>query len=265
MLLRTGKIPTVKRNLIDRTRSEIDREYRKLKKDDREYHRNISDYKKIGWVSDGFYIADGYWSLIHGGAAWFEASENSRVVNLGGARISGKLSDWVPKKRIIETYKSDFDINRRNDPEMKVNDMDAIWKMWLVSLTNNYPGRTPTFTLERQTARTTLQGRALVDGNTHRSFMLTADFGDAPKKLARYDNPPIDFEKFKQIYPALLDVYVSPNQNTVIVMTDKEFIGIDVESNREISRIQHNLTFNKVIMVEWATGEHVAKWIKTLE
>jgi len=257
-------IPVVKRQLIAKTTSEINREYRKLPKGEREYHRNITDYEKIGWVANGFYIADGYWSQIHGGAAWFEAREYSRLVNIDKGKLSGNLDNWISKKQIIEKYQADFDSERRNSPDAKFNDMDWTWNRWLTAIGGDDTDRIPTFMIERQNARTTLIGRVLVDGNMHRSFMLSADFGDAPKKLVRYDNPPIDFEKLKKFYPTLIDIYVSPDQSTVIALTDKEFIALDVFSKREVSRIEHNVIFNKVVMVEWATGEYVEKWIRAL-
>ncbi len=254
------KIDYVRNQLRKKTKSEIDREYRRLPKDEREFHRNISDYEKIGWVSDGYYVADGYWSLIHGGAAWFEAREESRLVNLGKQKLSGELDKWFSKKKILDQYQSTFDTTRRNESEAKSNDMDAIWQRWSVLIGGEDSERIPTFTLERQSAQTRMIGRVLVDGNIHRSFLLEEDFGRAPRALARYDNPEIDFNKAKALFVGLIDIFISPNHETVVLLTEKELIGIDVETGSEIYREEHELKFNKVVMVEWAIGQHVAKW-----
>lgn len=254
------KIATVKNTLINRTKGKIDAEYNTLPRDEREYDRNISDYEKIGWVSGGYYIADGYWSLIHGGAAWFEANENSRLVNIANGRLSGRLSHWYSKKEIIDRYADDFNLNHRNSPDAKYNHMESIWQQWKESISGRDKDRIPTFTLARSKGRTSLIGRALVDGNTHRSFLLEVYFGPAPRKLARYDNPDFDFDKLSEAYPNLIDVFISPTQDTAFLLTDTEMIAIDIPSANELYRTLLKVKFNKVIMVEWATGRHVDQW-----
>jgi hypothetical protein len=254
------RIGPARKAVIGRTKAQIDREYRRLPRDEREYHRNISDYEKIGWISDGYYIADGYWSLIHGGAAWFEAREESRLVHLGKQKLSGELHKWYSKKTILDQYKSTFDTTRRNGPDAKYNNMDATWERWSVLIGGKSGDRIPTFTIERHEGQTRLIGRVLVDGNTHRSFLLEEDFGLAPKPLARYDNPVFDFSRAKAIFGDLIDVFVSPGQETVFFLTAAELIGFDVASGDELLRTRHGLKFNKVVMVEWADSRQAEKW-----
>jgi hypothetical protein len=259
-----SKVEEARNEKVRRTKAEIDREYRKLKPSEREYHRNITDYEKIGWVSDGYFIKDGFWSLVHGGAAWFEASEHSELVNLGPRKLSGNLSSWFDYKKIVTTYSTEFDSNRRYGEDAKYNDMDSLWSRWKESFSGNDPDRIPTFTLERHEAKTRMIGRALVDGNTHRSFLGTADFGIAPPELARYDNPDLDFAAAKSIFPDLIDIFISPSQDTAFFLTAMEMIAIDTASGKELFRENHELKFNKVVMVEWAVGEHVGRWRKEL-
>lgn len=259
-----SQIDSVRDRLLRKTKAKIDREYRRLPRDDREYHRNISDYEKIGWIADGYYIADGYWSVIHGGAAWFEAREESRLVNLGKRKLSGELSKWYSKTKILDQYKATFDATRRTGPDGKYNDMDATWERWSRLIGGGDPDRIPTFTLERHQAQTKVVGRVLVDGNTHRSFLLEEDFGPAPRALARYDNPEIDFPGAQALFTDLIDIFVSPYHETVVFLTKKELIGFDVPSVAEIYRAPHDLRFNKIVMVEWATGDHASKWTRYL-
>lgn len=261
---RTENILAVQKSLVSKTKHEIDKEYKNLSFDEREYHRNITDYEKISWVSDGYYIVDGYWSRISGGAAWFQADEKSRLVNLANQRLSGRLFNWVSKKNVIEKYKEDYDANRRSDPSERYNDHDGIWARREDALKNENPEMMPTFTIQRNNGRSILLGRTLVAGNAHRSFLESVELGDAPQRLVKYDNPNIDFEKIKALYPDLIDVFVSPNQNMVILLTKDEFVLIDAFAKKEKSRIKHSTLFNKVVMVEWSTGDYVDKWRRAL-
>jgi len=257
---RPSSILSSKQNLIRKTKTQINREYRNTPKSELEYHRNITDYEKLGWIGDGYYVADGYWSLVHGGAAWFEAWEHSQIVNFGGARISEDLNKWFSKKVIIDRFSEVFDRTHRSGPDAKTNDMDHWWNQWKKSLSGEYGDRVPTFTLERHAARTKLVGRVLVDGNTHRSFLTSADFGPAPASLVRYDNPVVDFASASALFPDLIDLFVSPNQDTVYFLTNNEVVALDVAHGRELYRQKHHLLFNKVVMVEWAVGRYVDQW-----
>ncbi|MGI8543113.1 MAG: hypothetical protein ACR2MD_06485 [Aridibacter sp.] len=253
------QISQAKKAIIKKTKRKIDSEYKKLNSEDREYHRNITDYEKISFISDGFYITDGFWSQIRGGASWFDAHTKFEVVSLCKRNISNRLKDYYSEKDIVKSFQKTFGKTRSGSDDAKYNDMDSFWQSWKDRLEGKYD-IIPTFTLERHLAETHLTGLVLIDGNNYRSFHAESDFGKAPKALISYDNPKIDFDKFKQIYPKLLDVFVSPNQNTVFVLTDKKIIGIDVETKKEIYSQDHNLEFNKVIMVEWAVNDYVEEW-----
>ena len=244
-----SKISQSKKAVIKETKNKIDTEHQKLKLEDREYHRNITDYRKISFVSDGFYTIEGYYSLIHGGAAWFEGRDKIGIVSVSKEKISPKLKDYFTKTEIERGFKD-------------IKEEFGEYR-WTFSERIGY-FKNSTFNFVRHKAKTHLLGLITIDGNAHRSFYAKADFGQAPKKFISYDNPNIDFEKFTKIYPTTIDVFVSPNQNTVFVLTDKKIIGIDVISKKEIYSQVHNLKFNKVIMVEWALNDFVKKWEKEL-
>ena len=242
-----SKIPQVRKSVIKKTKKEIDDEYKKIKVEDREYHRNITDYRKISFISDGFYTTNGFYSLIHGGAAWFEGREKAEVVSLTKDTMSPKLNDHFSKSEIHRGFRKE----RKEWGEYWENEKPEYFE-------------NSTFNFARHNGQTHILGLVTVDGNAHRSFYLNADFGRAPKEFIGYQNPHIDFDKFKEIYPTAIDVFVSPNQNTVFVLTKSEIIGIDVKTKREVYRESHKLKFNKVIMVEWATSGFVKKWEREL-
>ncbi len=259
---RISNVAAASRNTYDRTKSEIDLRFRRAK--EKEWEQNITDYQKIGYVGNGFYVRDGFWSQITGGASFFNAVELSEIVSLTNVRVSENLDSWYSRKHIVEVFRSAFNKNHRNGKDAKYNDEDALWTEWKERLQGRFD-ETPTFTLERMKGQTHLIGRLLVPGNAERSFMATADFGNAPKKLITYDNPSLDFGALKQLYPGLIDYFVSPNQNTVFLLTDKELIGIDVESRSEIFRETHAIEFNKVVMVDWSVGGYVGRWARVLK
>lgn len=255
-----SRVEEARNEKVRRTKAEIDREYRKLEPSEREYHRNITDYEKIGWVSDGYFIKDGFWSLVHGGAAWFAARERSHIVRLSRSEISGRLSNWYPTTEIIGRFSQYGETDPQKCTKSKSISDTCLWNQWKRSLSRNYPGEEPTFTVERHSAQTRLIGLILADGNIHRSYLGKSDFGPAPERLAKYDNPEIDFAVAKSIFPDLIDIFVSPSQDTAFFLTAMEMIAIDTASGKELFRENHELKFNKVVMVEWAVGEHVGRW-----
>lgn len=207
--------------------------------------QDVTDYEKISFISEGFYVVAGFRSKITGGAAWFEAQTKNFVVSLSSdKKVTSNLRDLYTPKQIEDAF---GDRTVRRWYGRRVNVVEA-----------------STFTLSRLKGRTHVLGMIETDGNAHRSFYQPFGMGTALNKLVSYDNPPLDFDKFKSIYPTIIDLFVSPNQNTIIILTKEEFIGLDVRSQKEIFRMKHNLLFNKVVMVEWATNSYVGKWQKEL-
>lgn len=254
---RISNVADATRTTYNHTKTEINLGFRREK--EKEWQQNLTDYQKIGYVGAGYYVRDGYWSRITGGASFFEAEERSKIVLLSTEPVSDNLNRWYPRKHILEVFKSVFEKDYRNGQDAKYNDQDAFWTLWKERLEGRFDAL-PTFTLERLEGKTHLIGRLLVPGNAYRSFMATADFGEAPKKLTTYDNPSLNFDALKELYPGLVDYFVSPNQNTVFFLTNKELIGIDVASRSEVFRKTHDVEFDKVVMVDWSVGKHVGEW-----
>lgn len=206
--------------------------------------QDITDYEKISFISEGFYVVEGFRSKITGGAAWFTAHTKNFFVPLLDGKTTSYLKDLYPPEQIETAF------GRRKQRRWSGSEDDIV--------------DTATFTLERSKGRTHVLGMIQTDGNAHRSFHQPLDMGFALNKLVSYDNPPFEFDKFKSIYPTIIDLFVSPNQNTIIILTKEEIIGLDVRSQQEIFKMKHNLLFNKVVMVEWTTNSYVGKWQKEL-
>ncbi|MEM9005403.1 MAG: hypothetical protein AAGE59_18000 [Cyanobacteria bacterium P01_F01_bin.86] len=210
--------------------------------------QNVTDYEKVSFITDGFYVTEGFWSQTTGGAAWFQAYEKSSVVALSNREIPTHLRELYSPEQIASGFQP-------------VRDMfgDRRWLGEVIDYVNN-----SLYTLARVRGNTHVLGLIEVDGNAHRRFHASANMGIAPESIIAYDNPPLDFDQFQNLYPAMIDLFVSPNENTVFVLTDEAIVGIDVFSKQEIFRENHNLSFNKVVMVEWATGRFVTRWQQEL-
>lgn len=230
------EIQTVRTRKASEIKNTIDSEFEKLGVES----QDVTDYEKISFISGGFYVVEGFRSKITGGAAWFTAQTKNFLVPLLDGKITSYLKDLYTPKQIETAF------GRRKQERWSGGEDDVV--------------DTATFTLARLKGRTHILGMIEADGNAHRSFHHPFDIGFAINKLVSYDNPPLDFDKFKSIYPTIIDLFVSPNQNTIIILTKEEIVGLDVRSQKEIFKMKHNLLFNKVVMVEWATNSYVSKW-----
>ena len=272
-----AEIPIVQTRVRAQIKSEIDRDFRRSK--DKEFQQNITDYEKLSFVGDGFYMKTGFWSQITGGAAFFDAYDKAKTVFLTTQKFSIRLQDYYSKAEIIKYYRQNlvdaysFD-NKLTDDEKagRVEDLQTkldgkpVWGWGTPAAEKTSDGvSVPSFRLSRVAGKTVIEGFFMMEGNSHRSFHETFNLSAARKPLVNYDNPSVDFAAFKAIYPQMVDVFVSPNQNTIIVLTDAEIIGIDVATQKEIFKQAHNLKFNKVIMIDWATGNFVGKWANELK
>lgn len=234
------EIQLVREDKANEIKAVIDSEFEKLGVDS----QDITDEEKISFISEGFYIVKGFRSKIHGGASWFTARTKNFLVALTDKKITSYLKDLYEPHQIEKAFGGS---KHRRWAGKEVSVVDA-----------------STFDLSRLNGRTHILGMIETDGNAHRIFHKAFDMGFAFNKLVVYDNPKLDFDKFKSIYPNLIDVFISPNQNTIIILTKEEVIGLDVRTEKEIFNLKHDLLFNKVVMVEWATGDFVSKWQQEL-
>lgn len=205
--------------------------------------QDVTDYEKISFISDGFYIIEGFRSRITGGAAWFTARTSNFLVPLSNTTLTSYLRDLYTSDEIVSAFGSP----KHQGWHTPVDVVEV-----------------STFTLARLEGQTRILGMIETDGNAHRSFHQSFVMRLASERLVRYDNPIVDFEQFKSVYPDIIDLFISPNQNTIFILTQDELIGIDVPTATQIYSMTHDLSFNKVVMVEWATNNYVSRWEKEL-
>ncbi|MEM8640605.1 MAG: hypothetical protein AAGG51_17575 [Cyanobacteria bacterium P01_G01_bin.54] len=235
-----SSIDAVREQTRNEIRNFINSEFRRVGAES----QDITEYEKISFITDGFYVLKGFHSRITGGAAFFQASTKSLVVPLQDSGITSALNDLYEPNEIDEAF---------GQPEL------LRWHEGVADVSEE-----ATFTLARSQGQTQILGLIETDGNAHRSFHDAFLMGRAIDKFEIYDNPSLNFEAFKRVYPEIIDFFISPNQNTVIILSKTELIVFDVQTETEVFRAEHNLTFNKVVMVEWAIGEFVSKWKRVL-
>ncbi len=202
------------------------------------------DHQRVDFVANGFYVTAGYWARITGGATFFDAEDLQSLVALYPPPIAPALKAWVPTTTINKAFK-------------KVIEED--------SFAGADPANDAVFSFRRVGGQTNLLGLLLIPGNSARSFFEPVDLGIAPVKLIKQPPFPLNFAAFQRIDPTVYDVYISPNQNTVVVLTKKDLIAIDVATGNELYRAPHHCPINKILLTEWAVGGFVAKWEDALK
>lgn len=95
---------------------------------------------------------------------------------------------------------------------------------------------------------------------------LYKDFGIRaipPKEMVNYDELIIPWEAIKSIIPDAIDVFSSPNDEFVIVITSSHMILYNVEDGNIINdpAAKINIPYDSsIIMSEWAVGQYVDIW-----
>ena len=88
-----------------------------------------------------------------------------------------------------------------------------------------------------------------------------------PSKLVIYDDLKISWTYIKDKVPEAIDAFTSPLGDIAVVMTKNEIIiyGIIRGEMEDMPLRRIDLKDNEtVIMAEWATGDYVDNWSKTL-
>ena len=123
--------------------------------------------------------------------------------------------------------------------------------------------REDNFTLARRNGHWILRGR-LNYSKGYEEFTIGLSPVDT---LVKYDELHVSWDSVKEKVPAAIDAYTSPNKDMVLIITSS-YIEIYAIKDGEIDddplrkiKIRNGET---VVMAEWATGEYVARWEKSI-
>ncbi|NLY44038.1 MAG: hypothetical protein GX066_08755 [Clostridiaceae bacterium] len=89
-----------------------------------------------------------------------------------------------------------------------------------------------------------------------------------PRELVFYDNLCIPWTTVKDRVPAAVDLYTSPNKDIALVITKEEIMVFAINGYYLQQEPLERIPLKEgevVIMVEWATGQYVENWKRTLE
>lgn len=94
-------------------------------------------------------------------------------------------------------------------------------------------------------------------------FTVAAPAGPAPAEFVPF-NPPNDaFGRLKQSRPDLVDLFLPPAGGFAGLLFPDRLEIVEVATGRTLLR--EAVAFDRVVMVEWATGRHVAAWVQAVE
>lgn len=119
------------------------------------------------------------------------------------------------------------------------------------------------FTLARRNGHWILRGRLNFDEG-YEDFTIGLSPVDT---LVNYDELHVSWDAIKEKVPAAVDAYTSPNRDIALIITSS-YIEIYAIKDGEIAdeplgkiKVRNGET---VVMAEWATGEYVARWEKSI-
>ena len=202
--------------------------------------------KDILFVSDDYISIEYFWTM---GSV---TERNYRVLPLDDANsLSGVLVSDIAREDMKDIFITSAQAHLVSHGIKASQDLKDIA---MVSEDN--------FTLERRNGNWTLKGR-LDLGDRYEEFPI----GLSPVgKFVNYDELHVTWDSIKERVPMALDAYTSPNKDLLIVITGN-FLMIYTLENGEISEKPiKKIDIKKgesVIMVEWATGDYVARWEKS--
>jgi hypothetical protein len=91
---------------------------------------------------------------------------------------------------------------------------------------------------------------------------VAAPLGPADPSLAPYNPAPDAFAALRKVEPDLADLFVSPLQGVAFALDATGLAAIDVKSGAELWSMP--LTYDRVVMVEWATGADIDRWAEAV-
>jgi len=216
--------------------------------------------------------------------------EEVSFVGAGFMQVRRKVSQWGCVEESPNTYDSTYYTIRpfdgRTSPSLQAyypqEELELAYEEMYNSLQEAGSSEDParilgqksgiTFRLKRekgktmlyaQTARPFLNSR-IYGGKNYRNQLYA--MGEAPKSLLNSNYFPLDYDVFEGYVDDLQDVFVSPLENVVFILTKTELRAVNQTGESVIFSLPiDEENEEKVVMVEWAVGGQVDQWTQALE
>ncbi|WP_315119620.1 hypothetical protein [uncultured Clostridium sp.] len=128
--------------------------------------------------------------------------------------------------------------------------------------------REESFALYRRNGHWIVKGR-LNSVNTNDSFYKDYNINIVPpKKMLNYDEFHISWNDVKEKVPGAVDAYTSPNKDLAIIISDNNLYVYKILNGTLENMYLKKIALKQgesVVMAEWATGEYMERWEKTLK
>ncbi|MGL5633725.1 MAG: hypothetical protein ACRCX8_04120 [Sarcina sp.] len=122
-------------------------------------------------------------------------------------------------------------------------------------------------TMFRKNGKWVLNGR--IDSDTVGVNDLSFGINISPiGTLVNYDYLPVSWNKIKQIEPKATDAFACPNSNLLLILTDNNIEVYELQKGVIAPKSMLTISIENgdvPVMAEWATGDFVSLWNKTIE
>lgn len=212
-------------------------------------------YKQIDYIGNDYIAIESFGSgkYNHGDEQWHENKLQILPVDRLPHEKNVKIMDLAGEEAVSSMK---FQIQKT------INTLDI-----KVSHLLDYEGLLDNFGLERKMGHWFFKGRI---NYRKENQILSADYNIntiPPSKLIFYDELSIPWTYIKDKVPEAIDAYTSPNKDLLLVVTKKEIIIYSIQKGMIQDLILQRIPLDKnetIIMAEWATGDYVENWTKTL-
>jgi len=214
------------------------------------------DFEKISFINSNFYLTNGFESFVHGDASWFNAKEKTNIYPLdwNGDLLSNKLTNYLDNNIKNEIIINTISNMKNYGFEEDINASSIL--PWAGSINNH---KDVYFEIDFNQYGLQITPLTLLQGNSSRSFLAK---GEALEDQTTYDKLRVTKHK-KNINSDKTISFFSPDKTTKIEIFENKLIITDTKSDEILKIVK--ISYNKVVMSEFALGNYAKKWKKQFE
>ncbi len=214
------------------------------------------DFEKISYINANFYLTTGFETEVTFGASWFLGTEKTAFYPLDWqGKLSHKLLSYIDnedKNHIVRKAYIEHIVEGENDKDNQNNTkIDKNTTLPWADTIDKHEEVYFDFIFGNNGVY--IIPLTLLNGNSSRRFL-------APSRL-----PLIHPEMYKQLklpmpnhHDVAFNRFVSPDKSTIIDITNGELSVKDATTKKVLAT--EKITYNKVIMSEFATDKYAQQW-----
>lgn len=228
-----------------------------LKKENINKKAISTHYEKISFITPNFYITSGFNSYVHGGASWInidsfiKLNKINKYFKTNSLKAKNYLSEDLYLKYLLQI------VNRFYGKSFKIDEA-LPWSTSINELKDVYVD----FTYGKKGIEARVNAK--LQSNSSRNTINSTVIKENKSLFNRfkiYNN----FKKYEYIQEDYLNLFISHDNISVVALYEDKIKVYDLKTEKLLFENDHGLTFNKVIMAEWAYGKYVKNWEKELD